>query len=105
MAPVLELRAPGVPVGLATDGPVSHSTLDVLESRRLMAMMVKHAIAEPKNMTISEALTVATRDSARVIGMAKELGHIAPGFLADLILVDLSGPHHQPVHNLAMCGR
>ena len=100
-APVLELRAAGIPVGLATDGPVSNSTLDVLESLRLMALMVKHATAEPKNMTISQALTVATRESAQIIGLPNDLGHLAPGFLADLILVDLSGPHHQPVHNPA----
>jgi 5-methylthioadenosine/S-adenosylhomocysteine deaminase len=44
---------------------------------------------------------IATRDSARVFGMPDDLGHLAPGFLADLILVDLSGAHNQPAHNPA----
>jgi 5-methylthioadenosine/S-adenosylhomocysteine deaminase len=97
-APVLALREAGVPVGLATDGPVSNNTLDVLESLRLMAMVAKQASGSPRSMTIGQTLTVATRESARVYGLPEDLGHIAPGFLADLVLVDLGGPHNQPPH-------
>ena len=100
-APVLAFREAGVPVGLATDGPVSNNTLDILESLRLMAMMQKHDSRDPRRMTVCEALTIATRDSARVIGLADDLGHLAPGFLADIVLVDLSGPHNQPAHDPA----
>ena len=42
---------------------------------------------------------IATRDSARVFGLPDDLGHLAPGFLADLILVDLGGAHNHPAHN------
>ena len=100
-APVLALREAGVAVGLATDGPVSNNTLDILESLRLMALVAKHESGNPRNMTVDQALTIATRESARVYGMADDLGHLAPGLLADLILVDLSGPHNQPLHNPA----
>jgi len=100
-APVLALRAAGVPVGLATDGPVSNNTLDVLESLRLMAMVAKHESGRPQELTVDEALTIATRESAQVFGLEDDLGHLAPGFLADLILVDLSGPHNQPSHRPA----
>jgi len=100
-APVLALRAAGVPVGLATDGPVSNNTLDVLESLRLMAMVAKHESGRPQELTVDEALTIATRESAQVFGLEDDLGHLAPGFLADLILVDLSGPHNQPPHRPA----
>ena len=48
---------------------------------------------------VGQALTVATRDSAKGIGLPDDLGHLAPGHLADLILVDLSGSHNQPVHD------
>ena len=99
-APVLALRAAGVPVGLATDGPVSNNTLDVWESMRLAAMVQKHESGEPTNLTVAQALTMATRDSARVYGLPEDLGHLAPGFLADVVLVDLSGPHNQPLHDV-----
>ncbi|MGD8439352.1 MAG: amidohydrolase [Holophagae bacterium] len=100
VAPVSKLRAAGIPVGLATDGPVSNNTLDVFESLRLMAMAAKHEAGDPRVMTVAEALTVATRDSARVYGMADELGHLASGFLADIVLIDVSGAHTQPRHDL-----
>jgi len=100
-APVLEFRRAGIPVGLASDGPVSNNTLDLFESLRLMAMVVKHETGDPTMMRVGEALTVATRDSAKVFGLADDLGHIAPGFLADLILVDLEGAHNQPLHDPA----
>jgi 5-methylthioadenosine/S-adenosylhomocysteine deaminase len=100
-APVTDFRGAGVPVGLATDGPVSNNTLDVLESLRLMAMVQKHELRDPRALSIGEALTIVTRDSARVYGLPDDLGRIAPGWLADIVLIDLSGPHNQPPHDPA----
>jgi len=100
-APVLQLRAAGIPVGLASDGPVSNNTLDILESLRLMAMVAKHETGNPRSMPVGAALTIATRGSAAVYGLPDELGHLAPGFLADVILVDLGGAHNQPTHDPA----
>ena len=54
----------------------------------------------PEVMTIPQALTMATRDSAAVIGLAHKIGQLTPGYLADIILIDLSGAHHQPLHSL-----
>jgi len=99
-APVARMREAGIPVGLATDGPVSNNTLDILESLRLMAMVAKHDSGNPRSMTVAESLTIATRGSARVYGRPDDLGHLDAGFLADLILVDLTGPHTQPLHDV-----
>ncbi len=101
MTPILSLRKAGIPVGLATDGAVSNNTLDVFESLRLMAMMQKHEASNPEILPIPEALDIATRGSAAVLGMGDRLGQLAPGYLADLILVDTSGAHWQPPHRLA----
>jgi 5-methylthioadenosine/S-adenosylhomocysteine deaminase len=100
-APVHALREGGIPVGLATDGPVSNNTLDILESMRLMAMVRKHESRDPRDMTVGETLSIAARESAQVFGLGDRLGRLAPGYLADLILVDLSGPHNQPLHDPA----
>jgi 5-methylthioadenosine/S-adenosylhomocysteine deaminase len=99
-APVVAFREAGVPVGLATDGAVSNNTLDVWESMRLMAMTQKQAQGAPETMTIPEVLHIATRGGAQVIGLAHQIGAVEPGYLADLILVDMSGPHVQPLHSI-----
>lgn len=99
-APVTALRAAGVPVGLATDGAVSNNTLDIWESMRLMAMTQKQARGAPEVMPLAEVLEIATRGSARVIGLGDRIGAVEPGFLADLILVDMSGTHLQPLHSV-----
>jgi len=99
MTPVIELRAAGVPVGLATDGAVSNNTLDIFESLRLMTMMQKVNHDSSEVMPIAEALYIATRGSAAVLNREDELGALEPNYLADIILVDLSGTHHQPLYN------
>jgi 5-methylthioadenosine/S-adenosylhomocysteine deaminase len=99
-APVVAFREAGVPVGLATDGAVSNNTLDVWESMRLMAMTQKQAQASPEAMTIPQVLHTATRGSAQVIGQADQIGALEPGYLADLILVDMRGLHVQPLHSI-----
>ncbi|MBC7814240.1 MAG: amidohydrolase [Burkholderiales bacterium] len=99
-APVTEFRAAGIPVGLATDGAVSNNTMNLWEPLRLMAMTQKERAGTPEVMTIPEALYIATRESARVIGMGDQLGAIEPGYLADIILLDLHGAHHQPLHSI-----
>jgi len=99
-APVVAFREAGVPVGLATDGAVSNNTLDVWESMRLMAMTQKQARGAPEAMTIPQVLHIATRGSAQVFGLAGQIGAVEPGYLADLILVDMGGPHVQPLHSI-----
>jgi len=98
-APVLEFRQAGLPVGLATDGAVSNNTLNCLESMRLMAMGQKHRAHNPEQLTIHDALTIAGKESAKVYGQADKLGDLAAGKLADVVLVDMRGVHHQPLHD------
>jgi 5-methylthioadenosine/S-adenosylhomocysteine deaminase len=100
LTPISSLREAGIPVGLASDGAVSNNTLDIFESLRLMAMLQKHEARNPEVMTIPQALELATRGSAAVVGLADKIGQITPGYLADVILVDLNGAHHQPLHSL-----
>ena len=97
---LVELRALGIAVGLGTDGAVSNNTLDLWEAMRLTALGQKQLLGDAEQLTIAQALTIATLDSARVYGHADELGELAVGKLADIILVDLSGAHHFPLNSV-----
>lgn len=100
VTPVRDLRAVGIPVGLATDGVVSNNTLDLWEAMRLTAMLQKDRALDPEVLTIPEALAIATHESAKVAGLGGQVGAIAAGYLADLIVVDTAGLHHQPLHSV-----
>jgi 5-methylthioadenosine/S-adenosylhomocysteine deaminase len=98
---VVGALALGVRVGLGTDGAASNNTLDVLEQARLTAMLQKHQRQDATLMRTREALALATAGGAAALGLAGELGTLRVGAWADLVLVDLSGAHLQPVHDLA----
>ncbi|NJP49515.1 amidohydrolase [Streptomyces sp. SBST2-5] len=99
--PVRALRELGIPVGLATDGAASNNSLDVWESMALTSLVQKSAEGDPRWLTSRQALHHATLQSAEAVGLGDSIGSIAPGRRADIVLVDLTGPHTQPVHDLA----
>ncbi|MBB5126782.1 amidohydrolase [Streptomyces griseoloalbus] len=99
--PVRALRGIGVPVGLATDGAASNNSLDVWEAMALTSLIQKSTEDDPRWLTCRQALHHATLQSARAVGLGESVGSVAPGRRADIVLVDLTGPHTQPVHDLA----
>jgi len=99
--PVRGLREIGVDVGLATDGAASNSSLDVWDAMALTALVQKSTTGDPRWLTSRQALHHATMQSARAVGLGESIGSLAPGRRADIILVDLAGPHTQPIHDLA----
>lgn len=99
--PVRMLRAAGVPVGLATDGAASNNTSDVWETMTAFALVQKAFEQDPSFLSAAQVLEHATVQSARAIGRGDDLGRLEPGYRADLLLVDISGPRTQPVHDLA----
>ncbi len=100
LTPILPLQGVGVAIGLGSDGAASNNTLDIWESLRLMALTQKFTANDPEVMPVHAALDIAFAGSAAVIGMAGQLGELAPGFLADIVLVDLGGAHIQPLHSV-----
>ncbi|MEU6357736.1 amidohydrolase [Streptomyces sp. NPDC047072] len=98
--PVRALYDIGVPVGLATDGAASNNSLDVWEAMALTALIQKSTTGDPRWLTARQALHHAGVQSARAVGLGDTIGTLAAGRRADIILVDLTGPHTQPVHDL-----
>ena len=99
--PARLLAAAGVPVGLATDGAASNNTLDVWESMTYFALVQKATEADPSHLTARAVLDHATTQSAAAVGLAGVVGQVAPGYRADLLVVDLGAPRLQPIHDLA----
>jgi 5-methylthioadenosine/S-adenosylhomocysteine deaminase len=85
LTPILPLQGAGVAIGLGSDGAASNNTLDIWESLRLMALTQKFSANDPEVMPVHAALDIAFAGSAAAIGMAGQLGQLAPGFLADIV--------------------
>lgn len=101
ITPIRALRDAGIAVGAGTDGAAGHNTLDVWEALRLVAMMSKYVERDATYLTVSQALQLAFRGGAAAAGLRQQTGALEVGRRADIVLVDLSGPHCRPVHDPA----
>ncbi|MFZ5766132.1 MAG: amidohydrolase [Thermodesulfobacteriota bacterium] len=100
VAPVPELLAAGVAVGLGTDGSASNNDVDLFGEMDMCAKLHKVHRLDPTVMKADEVLAMATREGARVLGAGAAIGALAPGKKADLIVVDLDQPHLTPLYHL-----
>lgn len=132
IAPVRKMLNAGVPVGLGVDGSASNDAAHMVNEARqaLLLARVGRALQAPETrtdpstgerrtffgcdlgpaeMTARDTLHMATRGGAQVLGRAHDVGHIAPGMCADVVLWDLrtlgfaGGAVHDPVASLLLC--
>lgn len=89
IAPVRQMLDRGVPVGLGVDGSASNDAANLIGEAR-MAMLLQRVAHGADAMAAREALEIATRGGARVLGRM-DVGQIAQGYRADLALWDVSG--------------
>ncbi len=104
ICPVTRLQDAGINVALGTDGAASNNDLDMLGEMRSAALLAKGVSGDASRLDAHEALTMATLNGARALGIADRVGSITPGKAADLIAVDLdtieTQPHYDPVSAL-----
>ncbi|MHB1510820.1 MAG: amidohydrolase family protein [Acidimicrobiales bacterium] len=98
IAPVAELRARGVPVGIGTDGPASSNDLGVLPAARLAALLQKHRVKDAQAMPARDAIAMATIDGARSLGLGHLIGSIEAGKRADIVVMSAAGISAAPLH-------
>lgn len=98
-APIPELLAAGVPVGLGTDGAASNNTLDMFETMKFCALIHKQHRWDPKVLPAQTVLDLATISGAKTVRMDDHIGSLQEGKKADIIIVDLDKPHLTPQHD------
>jgi cytosine/adenosine deaminase-related metal-dependent hydrolase len=124
--PLRKMLDAGVPIGLGVDGSASNDAAHMLnEARQAMLLArVRRAMEPPRvedgrttfgcdhgpsEMTPRDALRLATRGGAEVLGRAHELGQIQIGFCADIAMFRTDtlgmagGAVHDPVGALLLC--
>jgi 5-methylthioadenosine/S-adenosylhomocysteine deaminase len=99
-APIPELLALGVPVGLGTDSPPCCNRGDLFDEIYLAALIHKGRRGDPTVMPAETLLEMATITGARCLGWDDEIGSLEPGKRADLILIDPRDIGSLPVHDI-----
>jgi cytosine/adenosine deaminase-related metal-dependent hydrolase len=89
IAPVRAMRDAGVKVGLGVDGSASNDQGNLMSEAR-MAMLLQRVARGADAMGAREALRIATRGGAEVLGR-RDVGVLAPGMRADIAVWDVSG--------------
>jgi cytosine/adenosine deaminase-related metal-dependent hydrolase len=89
IAPVQEMLASDVRVGLGVDGPASNERSHLLLEAK-QALLVARARGGPGAMTAREALRLATRGGASVLGR-EDVGSLQPGKCADIAVWSTAG--------------
>ena len=126
IAPIRKMIEAGVPVGLGVDGSASNDAAHMVNEARqamLLARLRKSLEAPQQNadgkiifgcdtapmeMTARDALRLATRGGAEVLGR-KDIGQLSAGFCADMALFDLrslsfaGGAVHDAIGSLMLC--
>lgn len=96
IAPVSQMLELGLNVAIGTDGPASNNDLDMFEEMRLAALIAKVNPIDPTAVPAHTALTMATRNGAKALGLEGKSGVLAEGMLADVIVVDAQTTHNTP---------
>lgn len=101
VAPVTDLLAAGVTVGLATDSVASNNNLDMFEEGRTAALLQKMRSGDATQFTIEQALKALTIEGAKALGLEKKIGSLEAGKQADFIAIQPKGRLHlYPLENM-----
>lgn len=99
VAPIYRMLCAGCKVALGTDGVASNNSLNLWEEIKLTPMLQKGTVFDPTVVTPAQAFAAATTVGARAMGYDR-LGLLKPGYLADLVLVDLHTPNAAPMNDM-----
>ena len=104
-APVSKMLEAGINVCLGTDGDGSNNTQNLFQEMNFASLVYKGSEGRAKCVDAEDVVKFATLGGAKALGREGELGVIAEGALADLILLDLTEPEFVPRNDLvsALC--
>ncbi|WP_125140491.1 amidohydrolase [Clostridium transplantifaecale] len=99
VAPVKDLLAARIPVGLGTDGASSGNTLDLFTQMRLFASFHKTENRDRSLFPAKEIVKLATTGGAKTLHMETALGSLEPGKKADMVLVETDSVNMFPCYD------
>ncbi len=99
ICPAWRMTKAGIPLGLATDGPLSGNGMDMQGVLGLFPKMQKVREGRRDILTAREALRAATLGGAEALRLGDATGSLEAGKSADFIIVDADDFNMQPVYD------
>jgi cytosine/adenosine deaminase-related metal-dependent hydrolase len=98
IAPLLEILAAGIEVGLGTDSMASNNRMDILGEARSALLMQRARTGTHEGLSAADVLEMATMGGACALGLAGEVGSLEVGKAADLaaFAIGAGGPTFDP---------
>ncbi len=98
--PAVQLLNAGITLGLGTDGSASNNDVDMFGEMNTVAKLHKVINMDPTAMSAETTLHMATMGGAACLQADAEIGTLAMGKKADIIVLDLNQPHLTPLYNI-----
>ena len=100
VAPVPQMLAADMSLGLGTDGAASNNDLNMWEEMDTAAKLHKVFTGDPRVVSAEQAFEMATIRGARALHMEHEIGSIERGKRADIVIVDQDSLNQTPFYNI-----
>ncbi len=99
IAPVKRFLDDDINIAIGTDGPASNNALDFFREMFLVTGLAKIRENDASVVDALSVLKMATVNGAKALNL-KDADVLAPGKLADIIMIDLLSPNMQPINNI-----
>jgi 5-methylthioadenosine/S-adenosylhomocysteine deaminase len=100
-AKIPEMLDAGICVTLGTDGAPSNNRMTIIDEMWLASLIHKGRTLDPTVVPAEAVLKMVTRDGARGLLVDQELGSLAAGKQADLVVIDPDSAAMLPMHDPA----
>ncbi len=97
IAPVADLLAAGLRVGIGSDSLASNNLLDMFGEMRVAILLHRASQQDTERLQADQVLRMATLGGAQVLGLDDLVGSLDKGKRADLIAVDMEYSHFAPI--------
>ena len=99
IAPLTEMLASGVTLGLGTDGPASNNCLDMFREMFLATALQKLRLSDAAALDALDVLRMATVGYAQAMGLS-DCARLTPGSEADVVRLSMHAPNMQPENHI-----
>lgn len=97
--PVEKLKKIGINVALGTDSVASNNDLDMISEMRSAAFLSKLSTRNPESLSAQEAISMATINGAKALGLDHIIGSLSAGKAADFIAINLDEIETLPIYH------